>query len=89
MVEFNFADDADQPFQIRPSPRTLLKTESEQEAPSLASTAELLRYATWFDLLCIMLGLIASGVTGAAQPYMMVLFSDILGDIGLHPSHSV
>ncbi|KAJ1473700.1 hypothetical protein T484DRAFT_1835114 [Baffinella frigidus] len=64
-------------LQIRPS------KESEQEGPQgLASTAELLRYATWFDGVCVILGLIGSGVTGAAQPYMMVLFSDILADIG-------
>lgn len=48
-------------------------SEGSNKGPvALASVFELFRYATALDIFCLILGGIASGVTGAAQPAMMV-----------------
>jgi len=47
--------------------------EGSNKAPvALASVFQLFRFATSLDVFCIILGAMASGVTGAAQPAMMV-----------------
>ncbi|KAJ1492392.1 hypothetical protein T484DRAFT_1881052 [Baffinella frigidus] len=51
-------------------------------ALALASVSQLFRYASWLDICCMVLGMIASGVTGASQPVMIILFGDLITGAG-------
>jgi len=48
-----------------------------------ATLSELFRYATTFDVVCMIFGFIGCGAVGAAQPLMMVLFGDLMDVMGL------
>ena len=59
------------------------KKGEEDNSATSASFGQLFRYATTFDVVCMVLGFIGSGVVGAAQPGMMILFGDLMDVIGL------
>ncbi|CAH0548000.1 unnamed protein product [Brassicogethes aeneus] len=55
------------------------KKEKEKE-PSL-KYHKLFRFATTLDKLCIAFGIICSIISGAGQPYMLILFGDVTGAV--------
>ena len=48
-----------------------------------ATLGQLFRYATAFDVACLVFGFLGAGAVGAAQPCMMVLFGDLMDVLGL------
>jgi ATP-binding cassette subfamily B (MDR/TAP) protein 1 len=48
-----------------------------------ATLGQLFRYATAFDVACLVVGFLGAGAVGAAQPCMMVLFGDLMDVLGL------
>jgi hypothetical protein len=63
-------------------------SDASSNSQALASVSQLFRYASWLDIFCMVLGIIASGVTGASQPVMMILFGDMItgGKRTRHPN---
>jgi len=51
-----------------------------------ATLSELFRYATAFDVLCMLVGFLGSGAVGVAQPGLMVLFGNLVDVLGLEGS---
>lgn len=51
------------------------ETAEDEAAEGTASLLQLFRYATPFDVACMMCGFVGSGAVGAAQPCMMVRFA--------------
>ena len=59
------------------------------EGPVRAATfGQVFRYATAFDVVCLVVGFLGSGGVGAAQPCMMVLFGDLMDVMGLQAAGS-
>lgn len=48
----------------------------------MASVSQLFQFAAPFDLFLLFLGSLCSGVVGAAQPGMMLLFSNLINSVG-------
>ena len=58
------------------------KSDGESGSEGMASVTQLFQFATPLDLLLITLGTLCSGVVGAAQPGMMLLFADLINSVG-------
>eukprot|EP00854_Cymbomonas_tetramitiformis_P004824 gene4824-5892_t len=58
------------------------KTAEKEAPPALVSYRTLFQYATWFDVLLLFMGSLASAVVGLAQPASIVLFADIMDTAG-------
>mmetsp|Transcript_14452 Transcript_14452/g.28543 ORF Transcript_14452/g.28543 Transcript_14452/m.28543 type:complete len:648 (-) Transcript_14452:143-2086(-) len=64
------------------SGRDLPEGAEAKDDVKIASVGETFRYATPFDIVCLIVGTLCAGATGAAQPGMMVLFSDLMNSVG-------
>jgi hypothetical protein len=58
------------------------KSDGESGSEGMASVTQLFQFATPLDLLLLTLGTLCSGVVGAAQPGMMLLFADLINSVG-------
>eukprot|EP00284_Hemiselmis_tepida_P000298 CAMPEP_0174952070 /NCGR_PEP_ID=MMETSP1355-20121228/95175_1 /TAXON_ID=464990 /ORGANISM="Hemiselmis tepida, Strain CCMP443" /LENGTH=673 /DNA_ID=CAMNT_0016199755 /DNA_START=33 /DNA_END=2055 /DNA_ORIENTATION=- len=67
---------------VTESGRELQEGEQAPEDKSMATLGEMFQYASAFDIFCICLGSLTSGVVGAGQPAVMLLFSELIGSIG-------
>jgi len=52
------------------------------ENEATATLSELFRFATAWDVFLMIVGALAAGVLGMAQPFMMILFSDVINAAG-------
>jgi ATP-binding cassette subfamily B (MDR/TAP) protein 1 len=55
---------------------------NEEETATTSTLFELFRYATAFDIVCMIVGFLSMGAVGAAQPLMMVVFGDLMDVLG-------
>ena len=58
------------------------EVDADQVKVGLATYKELFRFASWFDILCMIVGCIAAGCVGAAQPCFMIIFGDVMDGAG-------
>ena len=56
--------------------------QDEEETATTSTLSELFRYATAFDIVCMIVGFLSMGAVGAAQPLMMVVFGDLMDVLG-------
>lgn len=58
------------------------KPDDESGSAGMASVSQLFQFATSLDLCLLTAGTLFSGVVGAAQPGMMLLFADLINSVG-------
>jgi hypothetical protein len=58
------------------------KEEDELKNFEMASISSLFQFATMYDVFLLSFGSLCSGAVGAAQPAMMLLFSELINSVG-------
>ena len=66
------------------------KSSSKSNEPTAAATPppvpllKLFRFATPFDILCLVIGCIFAGLAGASQPLFTIFFGKLLNGLHIH-----
>jgi ATP-binding cassette subfamily B (MDR/TAP) protein 1 len=58
------------------------KDGEDESSMGTATTGQLFRFATCFDIFCMIVGCISAGAVGAAQPAFMIIFGDVMDGAG-------